>query len=179
MKNKPRSFRPTLTILEERCVPTAFSEPVVLSSVDGFLDVTLFAHQSVQSLETLVAGVPTPTQVSQLLTYQWTLNAGLASDGKTTGEAYPGPTFKVNRGDTMRIRLENGLENLAINPPVTTPPTPPVTEMPINNHTHGLHISPAAASDNVLVTLPAGESFVYEYVISGDQPNGLMWMHPQ
>ena len=178
MKKNLRSFQPNLTRLEDRCTPTAFSEPVVLSSVDGFLDVTLKAHQSEQLLETLVGGVPTAILTSQLLTYQWSLNSGLASNGLSTGNGFTGPTFKVNRGDKMRIRLENELENLNLTPPVTTPPTAPVTEMPMNNHTHGLHISPSSSSDNVLVTLPAGESFVYEYVISDKQPDGLMWMHP-
>jgi len=184
MKKKLRSFQPNLTRLEDRCTPTAFSEPVVLSSVDGFLDVTLKAHQSEQLLETLVGGVPTAILTKELLTYQWSLNSGLASNGLSTGDGFSGPTFKVNRGDTMRIRLENELENLKLTPPelkVTNPPTlprDPVTEMPMNNHTHGLHISPSSSSDNVLVTLPAGESFVYEYVISNQQPDGLMWMHP-
>ena len=179
MKKKLRSFQPNLTRLEDRCTPTAFSEPVVLSSVDGFLDVTLNAHQSEQFIESLVSGVPTAILTSQLLTYQWSVNSGLASNGENTGDGFTGPTFKVNRGDTLRIRLENGLENLTITPsPNVTPPPPPVTEMPMNNHTHGLHISPGGASDNVLVTLPAGDSFVYEYVIAQDQPDGLMWMHP-
>ena len=74
MKKKLRSFQPNLTRLEDRCTPTTFSEPVVLSSVDGFLDVTLMAHQSEQLLETLVGGVPTAILTSQLLTYQWSLN---------------------------------------------------------------------------------------------------------
>ena len=178
MKKKLRSFQPNLTRLEDRCTPTTFSEPVVLSSVDGFLDVTLMAHQSEQLLETLVGGVPTAILTSQLLTYQWSLNSGLSSNGLSAGDGYSGPTFKVNRGDTMRIRLENGLENLTITPPVTNPPTAPVTEMPMNNHTHGLHVSPGSSSDNVLVTLPPREAFVYEYVISQKQPDGLMWIHP-
>ena len=178
MKKKLRSFQPNLTRLEDRCTPTTFSEPVVLSSVDGFLDVTLMAHQSEQLLETLVGGVPTAILTSQLLTYQWSLNSGLSSNGLSTGDGFTGPTFKVNRGDTMRIRLENGLENLTITPPVTNPPTAPVTEMPMNNHTHGLHVSPGSSSDNVLVTLPPREAFVYEYVISQKQPDGLMWIHP-
>ena len=178
MKKKLRSFQPNLTRLEDRCTPTAFSEPVVLSSVGGVLDVTLKAHQSEQFLETLVNGVPTAILTSQLLTYQWSLNSGLSSNGLSTGDGFTGPTFKVNRGDTMRIRLENGLENLTITPPVTNPPTAPVTEMPMNNHTHGLHVSPGSSSDNVLVTLPPREAFVYEYVISQKQPDGLMWIHP-
>jgi FtsP/CotA-like multicopper oxidase with cupredoxin domain len=59
---------------------------------------------------------------------------------------------------------------------VTQPPN--LTEMPLNNHTHGLHISPNYSSDNVLLTMPAGQGFVYEYKIDQAQPDGLYWIHP-
>ncbi len=42
---------------------------------------------------------------------------------------------------------------------------------------HGLHLSPEGNSDNVLVTLPPGEAFVYEYQIAEDQAEGLNWLH--
>jgi FtsP/CotA-like multicopper oxidase with cupredoxin domain len=50
--------------------------------------------------------------------------------------------------------------------------------MPLNNHTHGLHLSPNYSSDNVLLTMPAGKGFVYEYKIGDTQPDGLYWIHP-
>jgi FtsP/CotA-like multicopper oxidase with cupredoxin domain len=50
--------------------------------------------------------------------------------------------------------------------------------MPLNNHVHGLHLSPNYSSDNVLLTMPAGKGFVYEYKISDTQPDGLYWIHP-
>ena len=31
-----------------------------------------------------------------------------------------------------------------------------------NLHTHGLHVSPLSPGDNVLITIPAGEIYVYE-----------------
>lgn len=42
---------------------------------------------------------------------------------------------------------------------------------------HGLHVSPAGSSDNVLIEIPQEMGFVYEYTISQDQPNGLFWLH--
>ena len=92
--------------------------------------------------------------------------------------------YKVNRGDTLRITLLNDLEGPAFEAlqitatPIDGVNQPNLTEMPLNNHTHGLHISPNFSSDNVLLTMPAGQGFVYEYKIGQDQPDGLYWMHP-
>jgi len=133
------------------------------------------------------------------LTYSWIINDGFNSvynpttssydpSVLTTGDSYPAPTLKVNRGDTLRITLLNDLEGQAfealqipatqvyVDGVVTQPPN--LTEMPLNNHTHGLHISPNFSSDNVLLTMPAGQGFVYEYKIDQAQPDGLYWMHP-
>ena len=169
-----RFFVPTLGFLEDRTTPTAYFEPLTLSSVNGVLDLTFRAHQSEQPLETLVNGNPTSILTSQFLTYAWTLNEGHSSNLSTSGDSFPGPTLKVNRGDILRIHLENDLQGLTITPPTGSAP---VTEEPINNHVHGLHLSPEGNSDNVLLTLPPGEAFVYEYKISADQPEGLYWIH--
>lgn len=173
-RRKSRFFVPQLGFLEDRTTPTAYFEPLTLSSAGGVLDITLRAHQSEQPLETLVNGTPTSILTSQFLTYAWTLNEGQSSNLSTSGDSFPGPTLKVNRGDTLRIHLENDLQGLTITPPAGGTP---VTEEPINNHVHGLHLSPEGNSDNVLLTLPAGEAFVYEYKIAQDQPEGLYWIH--
>jgi FtsP/CotA-like multicopper oxidase with cupredoxin domain len=160
------------------------------------LDITYTAHVSTQPLETLTSSaVPT----TGFLTYSWIINDGFNSvynsttsaydpSVLTTGDTYPAPTLKVNRGDTLRITLLNDLEGQAfealqipatqvyVDGVVTQPPN--LTEMPLNNHTHGLHISPNFSSDNVLLTMPAGQGFVYEYKIDQAQPDGLYWMHP-
>lgn len=169
-----RFIVPQLGFLEDRTTPTAYVEPIFLTSVNGVLDLTFRAHQSQQPVETLVGGVSTSILTSQFLTYAWTLNQGQASDLSTAGDTFPGPTLKVNRGDILRIHLENDLQDLTITPPSGSAP---VTEEPINNHVHGLHISPEGNSDNVLLTLPPGEAFVYEYKIAQDQPEGLYWLH--
>jgi FtsP/CotA-like multicopper oxidase with cupredoxin domain len=48
---------------------------------------------------------------------------------------------------------------------------------PVNNHMHGLHVSPAGSSDNVLIEIPQEMGFVYEYTIPQEQPDGLFWLH--
>jgi FtsP/CotA-like multicopper oxidase with cupredoxin domain len=50
-------------------------------------------------------------------------------------------------------------------------------DQPTNLHVHGLHVSPAADSDNVLRKIPPGESFDYLYALPIDQPAGLNWVH--
>lgn len=41
-----------------------------------------------------------------------------------------------------------------------------------NMHLHGLHVSPKANSDNVLLEIPPGERFDYEYHIPANHPAG-------
>ena len=93
----------------------------------------------------------------------------------------PAPTLRVRAGDTLRIKLVNGLgansdDPVRYNKVNTT-----------NLHFHGYHGSPKCSddpsrprvcSDNVLVeVLPGGEQ-QYEYHIADDHAPGLFWYHP-
>lgn len=72
----------------------------------------------------------------------------------------PGPTLRVRAGDTLNVSLNNGLAD------------------PSNLHVHGLHVSPNDNSDNMFVTVAAGESFDYQYTLPADHPPGVYWYHP-
>jgi len=72
----------------------------------------------------------------------------------------PGPTLRVRAGDTLRVSLKNSLTD------------------PSNLHVHGLHVSPEDNSDNMFVTVEAGESFDYQYELPADHPPGVYWYHP-
>jgi FtsP/CotA-like multicopper oxidase with cupredoxin domain len=72
----------------------------------------------------------------------------------------PGPTLRVRAGDTLSVSLRNGLKD------------------PSNLHVHGLHVSPEGTSDNVFVTVEAGESFDYQYELPANHPPGVYWYHP-
>ncbi|TFC71683.1 multicopper oxidase family protein [Cryobacterium sp. TMT1-62] len=72
----------------------------------------------------------------------------------------PGPTLRVQAGDTLNVSLHNGLND------------------PSNLHVHGLHVSPSDNGDNMFVTVKAGESFDYEYQLPPDHPPGVYWYHP-
>jgi FtsP/CotA-like multicopper oxidase with cupredoxin domain len=72
----------------------------------------------------------------------------------------PGPTLRVRAGDTLSVSLKNGLTD------------------PSNLHVHGLHVSPEDNSDNMFVTVEAGDSFDYQYELPADHPPGVYWYHP-
>jgi FtsP/CotA-like multicopper oxidase with cupredoxin domain len=46
-----------------------------------------------------------------------------------------------------------------------------------NMHTHGLWVSPAGNSDNVLISINPSVTFEYEYNIPSDHPAGTFWYH--
>lgn len=73
---------------------------------------------------------------------------------------YPGPTLVVQPGDKIMIRLINDLDDVT------------------NLHTHGLHVSPSGASDNVFLVIEPGTEFDYEIDIPADHPAGTYWYHP-
>lgn len=156
---------PAVVCLENRVALTAFANPLQISSVNGLLDITMEAHRSSQVIEVadplnpLSAGVP--TLVDGFMTYKWTILNGESSTGATTGDGPSGPTLHINPGDTFRVHLVNSLG-----------------DQPTNFHTHGLVISPAGESDNVIISLPPGETNVYEYQIPADEEPGVAWYHP-
>jgi FtsP/CotA-like multicopper oxidase with cupredoxin domain len=74
--------------------------------------------------------------------------------------SFPGPTLVVDPGDRIRLRLVNRLED------------------PTNLHTHGFHVSPEGNSDNVLLHIPPGETFDFEFDLPRNHAPGLNWYHP-
>jgi FtsP/CotA-like multicopper oxidase with cupredoxin domain len=140
-------------------------EPEVRSSRDGLLDTTLTCS---------VESVPIAGQTAIMNVYE--------------GSA-PAPTLRVRPGDRLRVNLVNSLDDV----PPGLPSTSPFLCSPVSLHTvvgdhgstcdtnlhvHGFHVSPSDNSDNIFLTVKAGESFQYEYQISSDQPAGLYWYHP-
>ena len=75
----------------------------------------------------------------------------------------PGPILITEPGDTLNIELINNLEN---------------PEELMNLHTHGLHVSPVGNGDNVLLSIPTGETWPIEIEIPEDHFIGTDWYHP-
>ena len=88
-----------------------------------------------------------------------------------------GPTIRVTPGDTVRMTLRNTLPSTGACPPGTGHGGPGCSNS-TNLHSHGLWVSPTGNSDNVLLDLPPGSTFQYEYNIPADHPAGTFWYHP-
>ena len=143
-------------------------EPEVRASRDGLLDTVLTAR---------VMSLPLAGQTATVSVYE---------------SSFPGPNLRVRPGDALRVNLVNTLDALPSGLPQTSPfICSPVTgpgHMPnstehamtcdTNLHVHGLHVSPEGNSDNIFLTVKAGESFQYEYQIPENHPAGLYWYHP-
>ena len=96
---------------------------------------------------------------------------------RSFGDSFVAPTIVMKPGQTVRIGLKNELpaepkcgEGKGINQPHCFNIT--------NLHSHGLWVSPAGNSDNVLLSLHPGVSFEYEYNVPEDHPAGTFWYHP-
>jgi FtsP/CotA-like multicopper oxidase with cupredoxin domain len=142
-------------------------EPEVRASRDGLLDTTLTCS---------VMSVPVAGGTAIMSVYEGSL---------------PGPTLRIRPGDTLRINLVNNLEALPAGLPADSPflcsalggPAHAAggehaTTCDTNLHTHGFHVSPSDNSDNIFLTVKAGESFQYEYQIPPDHPSGIYHYHP-
>jgi FtsP/CotA-like multicopper oxidase with cupredoxin domain len=86
-----------------------------------------------------------------------------------------GPTLRAKPGDTLYIKLNNGL-----------PPEPhghggdhniPHGFNTTNLHTHGLHVSPIDKSDNVFREIGPGQSFDYVIEVPKNHAPGSFWYH--
>lgn len=90
------------------------------------------------------------------------------------------PTIDVTPGDTVRITLNNKLKPKDDQPcsAHSAEPDKPQCFNSTNLHSHGLWVSPAGNSDNVLLSINPQISFQYEYNIPADHPAGTFWYHP-
>ena len=110
-------------------------------------------------------------------------NPGQPNGGKDSvalrsyGGCLTGPAIEVKPGNTLQIFLHNALD---ANDPTCAANAPPGPECfnTINMHFHGLHVSPAGNSDNVLLNIAPQTHFEYEVNIPADHPSGTFWYHP-
>ena len=159
-----------------------FSEPVMLTSKDGVLEVTLTAHQGHARLDTVA------TPVQNFLVFAYHVVRGTSSNGQMSGDnLYPPPTLQAFPGETLIVHMNNALTGLTIrdyfNPAYTSKgkevPLYPeqMTSSPLNLHIHGVHVSPKGNSDNVMLHISAGMSNTYTYHMPKDMPQGAYWYH--
>jgi suppressor of ftsI len=77
----------------------------------------------------------------------------------TYNGSYQPPTLRFRPGDRLELTMVNRVR--------------PYT----NLHVHGLHVSPAGNSDNVLLHIHPGETFHYVYRFPGKLTPGTYWYH--
>ena len=94
--------------------------------------------------------------------------------GEGTREGlFVAPTVRVRPGQTLRVALENRLPECS-----EAQRAAHRCYNDTNLHTHGLWVSPAGNSDNVLISIAPGRGFQYEYDVATDHPAGTYWYHP-
>lgn len=172
-------------------------EPAVVRSVDGVLDAVLQVE---------MARLPVPRGVDSavamnLRSYRLTATTdpGYRPNDPRFTPTFPGPTFRVRRGDLVRIRLVNTLplggpddaNDVCIQPTVAT--RPPLTIPDVyqgcfhglnftNIHYHGMHVTPDSTStvvgDDVLMVIAPGETLQYSFRVPDNQSPGTHWYHP-
>ncbi len=116
-----------------------FKEPDVVAAANGVVRATL----TVKYGDNMIGGCPV-----HLRSY----------NGKLVG-----PTLRARPGDTLRITLVNDLppDDADMHHVMNT-----IGDLNHTNlHTHGLHVSPAGHSDNVLLDIAPGQTFEYEIKI--------------
>ena len=109
-------------------------------------------------------------------------NPGGAKDTvslRSYGGCLSGPLIEVQPGNTLRMRLDNRLDEADPTCPGGSDPADgsPGCFNTINVHFHGLHVSPSGNSDNVLLNIGPRTKFEYEINIPSDHPSGTFWYH--
>jgi FtsP/CotA-like multicopper oxidase with cupredoxin domain len=99
-------------------------------------------------------------------------------------EGHQAPILRVRPGDTVYLKLRNGIP-LAAAAGRASPRRDPCASVGMsaadtNLHFHGLSLPPLCHQDETLRTLvrPGDPPFEYRLRIAPDQPPGLYWYHP-
>ncbi|HEX5498031.1 MAG TPA: multicopper oxidase domain-containing protein, partial [Thermomicrobiales bacterium] len=88
----------------------------------------------------------------------------------------PGPTLRLQPGDTLRIALANDL-------PPNRDPMPMQMNMPhhfntTNLHAHGAHVDPGGVSDNIFREMEPGGRYDIAIDFPKTHTRGTLWYHP-
>ncbi|HEX5724183.1 MAG TPA: multicopper oxidase family protein [Longimicrobiaceae bacterium] len=159
--------------------PDSLRQPIVVRSQNRLLEATLEVVQTPLS----VPGVGT----LNLRAYKLLQGNGI-SYADSNKVAYPGPTFRIQRGDSVRILLINHLpqdttENecesySAYNQGRDTFPNCFHGPNWTNIHYHGMHVTPDSTGDNVLIQIGPDSTWQFAFGIPQNQSPGTHWYHP-
>lgn len=96
---------------------------------------------------------------------------------RSFGGCLTGPAIEAKPGNTLRVYLHNNLDAKDPSCPADGHAGPGCFNT-VNLHYHGLHVSPAGNSDNVLLNIAPQTHYQYEVNIPEDHPSGTFWYHP-
>jgi FtsP/CotA-like multicopper oxidase with cupredoxin domain len=177
-------------------------EPMVLSSVPvrvgpdrviGIVDVRMTVDTATLPVPRIhvdtVNGVVDTTLIQvpmRLRSYRVThVNGNPSPD---SAPHFPGPTFRVNVGDSVRINLVNdlpavGTDTACVNYPAYDSGVDSFEDCFhgsnwTNIHYHGFHVTPNKSADDVLLQIAPGDSFQYAFRIPLNQSPGTHFYHP-
>jgi len=142
-----------LSIIKVNAQGDTLVQPQIIDSVSGVLDTTL-------TIEYGDFSGPS---------YSFT-------DTRLLNGMLPGPTLRLNAGDTLRILFKNelelqdgavsGLDNEFTDPDHS------------NLHFHGGHVSGELPSDDIRMAVAPGDEYQYETVFPENHMSGTHWIHP-
>jgi len=186
-----------LPLASSQAAPRVVTDPPLLQPLDDFS--TPAAPNRAGAAVAPLAGTPTsrakvPAQeVRYDLNIVYTdgelYNPATNSNDKVRLRSYQGrrvnpkvpfiaPMITAVPGQTVRISLNNQLPpDTGCDAKAAGNVNQPHCFNSTNLHAHGLWVSPAGNSDNVLLTISPGQSFQYEYNIPSDHPAGTFWYH--
>ncbi|HEY0547105.1 MAG TPA: multicopper oxidase domain-containing protein [Pyrinomonadaceae bacterium] len=135
----------------------SFSEPPVEYSRDGVLHTTL---------RVVEADVPIREA------------AGLRVERtRCYNGSIPGTTLRLRPGEELRLRLVNELGPNRDAPCTKEHLNHPHCFNTTNLHTHGLHVSPKAPSDNSFLKIEPQTEYQYCFRLPESHPSGTFWYH--
>jgi FtsP/CotA-like multicopper oxidase with cupredoxin domain len=91
--------------------------------------------------------------------------------GTTYPAQFPGPTLRVNPGDTLDLSTVNKLQIGKLNYKL------PALATEMNLHTHGLTTSPLGDGDNIYRTMAPNSTSESKIKITNDDGSGFDWYH--
>lgn len=142
-----------LTILKVKAQGDALEQPPIIESTNGILDTTL-------TIEYGDFSGPDYT----------------FTDTRLLNGMLPGPTLRLNAGDTLRILFKNELE---LQDDAVSGADNEFTDPDhANLHFHGGHVSGELPSDDIRMAVAPGDEYQYETVFPENHMSGTHWIHP-
>lgn len=135
----------------------SFSQPRVESSKDGLLSTTLRVMEADIAIH----------QATGLRAERTRCYNGLVT----------GPTLKLRPGEELRIKLINELAKNADSPCGKEHLNQAHCFNTTNIHTHGLHVSPRAPSDDSFLRIDPQTEYQYCFQVPKFHPPGTFWYH--